>query len=65
MTQITSLKQPQPKRAGELDMHSVDHFNVVVPDLKQAKTFYADFGLDVREEGNGLRLDKLAMEALA
>ncbi len=27
-----------------------------MPDLKQAQTFYADFGLDVREEGNGLGL---------
>ena len=37
-------------------MHSVDHFNFVVPDLKLAQTFYGDFGLDVREEGNGLGL---------
>ncbi len=56
MTQITSLTQPQRKRPGELGVHSVDHFNFVVPDLKQAQTFYTDFGLDVREEGNGLGL---------
>ena len=56
MTQITSLRQPQPKRPGELGVHSVDHFNFIVPDLKQAQTFYSDFGLDVREEGNSLGL---------
>ena len=56
MTQITSLKQPRPKRPGELGVHSVDHFNFVVPDLKQAQSFYTNFGLDVREEGNGLGL---------
>ena len=56
MTQITSLHQPTPRRPGELGVHSVDHFNFVVPDLKVAQTFYTDFGLDVREEGNGLGL---------
>ena len=43
MTQITSLKQPRPKRPGELGVHSVDHFNFVVPDLKQAQSFYHQF----------------------
>ncbi len=55
MTQIRSMTV-QPRRPGELGVHSVDHFNFVVPDLKQAERFYADFGLDVREEGNGLGL---------
>ncbi len=55
MTQIRSLA-PQPRRPGELGVHSVDHFNFVVPDLKQAQAFYTGFGLDVREEGNGLGL---------
>ena len=54
MTQIRSLSQPRPRRPGELGVHSLDHFNFAVPDLKQAQKFYADFGLDVREEGNGL-----------
>ena len=55
MTQIRSLA-PQPRRLGGLGVHSVDHFNFVAPDLKQAQKFYADFGLDVREEGDGLGL---------
>jgi catechol 2,3-dioxygenase-like lactoylglutathione lyase family enzyme len=42
------------KRPGELGIHSMDTFNMVVPDLKQAETFYKTFGLDVREEGNDL-----------
>ncbi len=46
----------EPRRPGELGVHSVDHFNFVVPDLKLAQTFYTDFGLDVREEGDGLGL---------
>ena len=56
MTQIQSMVQRRPRRPGELGVHSVDHFNFIVPDLKQAQKFYADFGLDVREEGNGLGL---------
>ena len=55
MTQIRSLP-PRPRRPGELGAHSVDHFNLVVPDLKQAASFYTGFGLDVREEGNNLGL---------
>ncbi len=55
MTQIQRMA-PRPRRPGELGVHSVDHFNFVVPDLKQAQTFYTEFGLDVREEGNGLGL---------
>jgi len=55
MTQI--LRMPQrARRAGELGVHSVDTFNFMVPDLKLAQKFYGDFGLDVREAGNGLDL---------
>ena len=55
MTQILNMA-PRPRRPGELGVHSVDHFNFVVPDLKLAQKFYSDFGLDVREEGNALGL---------
>jgi len=55
MTAITSLR-PQVRRPGELGVHSVDHFNFAVPDLKQAASFYGAFGLDVREEGQALGL---------
>lgn len=44
------------KRPGELGVHSMDTFNMAVPDLKVAQDFYTAFGLDVREEGNGLGL---------
>lgn len=44
------------KRPGELGIHSMDSFNMVVPDLTVAEHFYKTFGLDVREEGEGLGL---------
>ena len=55
MTAITG-KVHIVKRAGELGIHSMDTFNMTVPDLKVAQEFYTTFGLDVREEGNGLGL---------
>lgn len=55
MTAITG-KVEIVKRPGELGIHSMDTFNMVVPDLKLAEGFYKTFGLDVREEGNGLGL---------
>ena len=55
MTAITG-KVEIVKRPGELGIHSMDTFNMVVPDLKVAEEFYKNFGLDVREEGNGLGL---------
>jgi hypothetical protein len=42
------------KRPGELGVHSMDTFNLIVPNLRVAEDFYKSFGLDVREEGNGL-----------
>jgi len=39
-----------------LAVHSVDEFVFSVPDLEQARHFYASFGLDVRDEGEGLAL---------
>jgi catechol 2,3-dioxygenase-like lactoylglutathione lyase family enzyme len=61
MTQITGFVQPT-RRAGELGVHSVDHFSFSVPDLKSAETFYGAFGLDVREEDNGLGLYAVGRE---
>ena len=55
MTQIGSFIAPT-RRPGVLGVHSVDLFNVAVPDLKQAAEFYNAFGLDVREEGDALGL---------
>ncbi len=55
MTEIRSLPV-RPRRPGELGAHSVDHFNLAVPDLKLAQSFYQGFGLDVRQEGEGLGL---------
>ncbi|WP_077037307.1 VOC family protein [Pelomonas sp. KK5] len=37
-------------------VHSVDEFVFSVPDLAQARHFYKSFGLDVRDDGNGLAL---------
>lgn len=44
------------KRPGELGAHSFDNFRMTVPDLTVAQKFYTEFGLDVKEEGNGLGL---------
>ena len=55
MTAITG-RVSVTKRPGELGIHSMDTFNMVVPDLVVAADFYGAFGLDVREEGQGLGL---------
>lgn len=55
MTAITG-KIGITKRPGELGVHSLTNFKMVVPDLTAAEKFYSAFGLDVREEGNGLGL---------
>ena len=40
------------RRPGELGIHSLDGFNLVVPDMKLAETFYGEFGLELRARGN-------------
>jgi catechol 2,3-dioxygenase-like lactoylglutathione lyase family enzyme len=42
--------------AGALGVHSLDRFVLTVPDLKVAQDFNRAFGLEVREEGNGIGL---------
>jgi catechol 2,3-dioxygenase-like lactoylglutathione lyase family enzyme len=39
-----------------LAVHSLDHFALTVPDLGEARRFYGEFGLDVRESAAGLEL---------
>ena len=56
MTQIRSMSQPMPRRPGELGVHSLDHFNFVVPDVAQAEKFYGLFGLNTKEEDGKLAL---------
>lgn len=56
MTQIRSSHTPAQRRAGVLGVHSLDHFSLAVPDLEEARTFYAAFGLDARPNGNTLEL---------
>jgi catechol 2,3-dioxygenase len=57
---LTDLAEGQQiaasRRAGTLAVHSLDHFTLDVPDLKQAAQFYRAFGLEVREEGAALGL---------
>jgi catechol 2,3-dioxygenase len=53
MTAITGRIAPT-RRKDALGVHSMDSFHMSVPDLAVAETFYKDFGLDVREDGNGL-----------
>ena len=51
MTRIRSIVGAT-QRAGELGVHSLDSFNLIVPDLKVAKSFYEEFGLDLQARGN-------------
>lgn len=44
------------RRKDALGVHSIDHFALDVPDLAVARSFYEDFGLDVRDEDGGLAL---------
>ena len=44
------------KRPNVLAVHSIDHFALEVPDLVEARRFYDAFGLDVRDEADGLAL---------
>ena len=46
----------RPRRPGKLGVHSLDHFDLIVPGLKQAERLCARLGPDVREEGNELGL---------
>jgi catechol 2,3-dioxygenase-like lactoylglutathione lyase family enzyme len=44
------------KNGNFLAIHSVDRFDIAVPDLEQAERFYRVFGLDVRRGPGGLYL---------
>lgn len=55
MTQIGRYIAPT-RRPDALGVHSMDCFNMAVPDLEHARRFYTKFGLDVREEQGGLGL---------
>ena len=50
MTAIGSAIKPT-RRPGELGVHSLDRFHFVAPDLAVARNFYAEFGLEVEEDG--------------
>lgn len=55
MTSIRGFVPPS-RRSDVLGVHSMDTFNLIVPDLEEARKFYSAFGIDVREEGNLLGL---------
>lgn len=44
------------RRPGELGVHSLDHFSLMVPDLAEAERFYKSFGLDLEQQGAGFAL---------
>lgn len=56
MTAQTKPVAEANRRLGALGVHSLDHFAFSVPDLAEAKRFYTEFGLDVREAGDALEL---------
>ena len=47
---------PSTKRPGELGIHSLDHFSLVIPDMAKAESFYRAFGLDLLAKENNLCL---------
>jgi catechol 2,3-dioxygenase-like lactoylglutathione lyase family enzyme len=53
---MTSMESPKTagRRAGEVGIHSLDHFALAVPDLTEARDFYSAFGLEVKTEGSAL-----------
>ncbi len=52
---MTDAPSPIPnRRPGVVGVHSLDHFAMTVPSLDEAKRFYGTFGLDVRNEPQGL-----------
>jgi len=55
VTQIEGFIKPS-KRPGELGIHSLDRFHMVVPDLTVADKFYGEFGLKTEAHGNILTL---------
>jgi catechol 2,3-dioxygenase-like lactoylglutathione lyase family enzyme len=55
VTQISGYIPPQ-RRAGELGVHSVDGFNIMVPNLTEASNFYSAFGLTLQNEQKGFGL---------
>jgi catechol 2,3-dioxygenase-like lactoylglutathione lyase family enzyme len=55
MTQIRS-HSASARRPGVLGVHSLDHFALTVPDLAEAQSFFAAFGLDTRPRGDALEL---------
>ncbi len=55
MTQIGHYIAPS-RRPNALGVHSLDYFALAVPNLEEARRYYAAFGLDVREHGDALHL---------
>jgi catechol 2,3-dioxygenase-like lactoylglutathione lyase family enzyme len=55
MTAIGGFR-PASRRGQRPAIHSIGTFALTVPDLARAQDFYAAFGLDVREQGEGLTL---------
>ena len=55
MTAIGNAIKPT-RRPGELGVHSVDRFHFAVPDLKVARNFYGEFGLEINEDGGVLAM---------
>ncbi len=51
MSSASTLETTQP-----FGIHSLDHFDMAVPDLDEAQRFFERFGLDVRRAGQGLEL---------
>jgi len=53
---MTVEQKQASRRPDVLGVHSLDHFAFSVPDLEEARFFYTEFGLEVREAGDTLEL---------
>jgi catechol 2,3-dioxygenase-like lactoylglutathione lyase family enzyme len=56
MTAMKGFVEAERDRNGLLGVHSVDHFGLVVPDLKPAEHFYSASGIEPVEVGDRLEL---------
>src|SRR5262252_618159 len=56
MTAMKGFVEAEKNNNELLGVHSVDHFGLVVPDLKPAEHFYSASGIEPVQVGNRLEL---------
>ena len=56
MTQIGGFIPATAQNGSQAGVHSADHFVMAVPDLAEARRFYQQFGLDVRDDAQSFHI---------